>query len=68
MLSVHENKTIFHTVSQIFYFYFAGRGGPPRGGRGGRGGGKPGGFKGGKQVIIEPHRYASYIFNFSTIF
>ncbi|KAL1878047.1 hypothetical protein VTK73DRAFT_8182 [Phialemonium thermophilum] len=37
-----------------------GRGGPARGGRGGaRGGrgGKPGGAKGGKKVIVEPHRH-----------
>lgn len=41
---------------------FGGRGGSRGGprGRGGRGasrGGKPGGFKGGKSVIIEPHRH-----------
>uniref|UniRef100_A0A182WR79 rRNA 2'-O-methyltransferase fibrillarin n=1 Tax=Anopheles quadriannulatus TaxID=34691 RepID=A0A182WR79_ANOQN len=41
-----------------------GRGGPGgrgrgggRGGPGGRGGGKMGGFKGGKSVVIEPHRH-----------
>lgn len=46
-----------------------GRGGGGRGGSGGRGGGgrgrgaprggggKPGGFKGGKTVIVEPHRH-----------
>lgn len=35
-----------------------GRGGGGRGrGGGGRGGGKPGGFKGGKTVVIEPHRH-----------
>lgn len=33
-----------------------GRGGGGRGG-GGRGGGAKGGFKGGKTVVIEPHRH-----------
>ncbi|XP_017462728.1 PREDICTED: rRNA 2'-O-methyltransferase fibrillarin [Rhagoletis zephyria] len=34
-----------------------GRGGRGGGGRGGRGGGGAGGFKGGKTVVIEPHRH-----------
>lgn len=41
----------------MLFFSIIGRGG--RGGRGGgRGGGRPsGGFKGGKTVVIEPHRH-----------